>query len=124
MASRIHTDLDEDTATTHNPTPSPGSTSDKENQQRSVNKRNTAAMAPHNKRRRLANRPTNVQSVQSMAPAQSQNSSQRTSDTRWYDPDQDPAERQRIRKETRDLNREVNGMCIVWIFQNKEKRLL
>ncbi|CAP94955.1 hypothetical protein NUH16_006886 [Penicillium rubens] len=81
----------------------------------------------HGKRRRLADRPSNVQSTQSTQSARSaqsvrsaqsarsaqsqasQASSQRTSsDTRYYDPDQDPEERRSVRRGLRDLGRELN----------------
>ncbi|CAG8335253.1 unnamed protein product [Penicillium salamii] len=105
MASLIHTPLDNPTLTTSTHHSSPGDSSDKENPRQTPNKRNRSTMPPprrQTKRPRLANRHTNTQSVQS------QTSSQRSGESRWYDPDQDPAERQRIRKETRELNREVN----------------
>lgn len=107
MASHTQIHLDEVTPSTTILNPSPGHSSDKENPRNHTHKRNSSTMAPprnRNKRQRLANRHTNLQSVPS------QTSSQRSSENRWYDPDQDPTERQRIRKETRDLNREVNGM--------------
>ncbi|CAG7957848.1 unnamed protein product [Penicillium olsonii] len=104
MASLLPPHFDEPSSTTLNPHLSPDNLSDKENR-RETHKRNHSAMAPprsQNKRQRLVNRSTNVQSVRSQA------SSQRSNESRWYDPDQDPAERQRIRRETRELNREVN----------------
>ncbi|KAJ5406258.1 hypothetical protein N7465_007542 [Penicillium sp. CMV-2018d] len=124
MARLIHTHLDE--ANTPGPRPAPSTlspdafTSDKENRPQGINKRSTAVMAPpsQNKRQRLANRPSNAQpaqsaqssrSAQSARSAQSQASSQRTgSDTRYYDPDQDPEERRSVRRGLRDLGRELN----------------
>ncbi|KAJ5955006.1 hypothetical protein N7501_009285 [Penicillium viridicatum] len=124
MARLILTHLDE--ANTPGPRPAPSTlspdafTSDKENRPQGINKRSTAVMAPpsQNKRRRLANRPSNAQpaqsaqssrSAQSARSAQSQASSQRTSsDTRYYDPDQDPEERRNVRRGLRDLGRELN----------------
>jgi hypothetical protein len=95
---------DEATSLTPNPTSSPTSTSDKENQRQSTNKQTRAAMAPSrlNKRRRLTDRNSNIQS-QGAPP------SQRNGDTRYYDPDQDAEERRRVRRELRDLNRALNG---------------
>ncbi|CAG8899745.1 unnamed protein product [Penicillium egyptiacum] len=124
MARLIHTHLGEAHTPGHRPassTPSPDAfASDKENRHQNINKRTTAAMPPpaHGKRRRLADRPSNAQSTQSTQfarsaqsarPAQSQASSQRTSsDTRYYDPDQDPEERRSVRRGLRDLGRELN----------------
>ncbi|CAI7603901.1 unnamed protein product [Penicillium glandicola] len=121
MAHLIHTHLEE--ANTSGPRPtssiiSPGTfNSDKENRPQGINKRTTATMPPRSqsKRRRLADRPSNAQSAQSSRSAQSarsaqsQASSQRTgSDTRYYDPDQDPEERRSVRRGLRDLGRELN----------------
>ncbi|KAJ5197113.1 hypothetical protein N7449_007592 [Penicillium cf. viridicatum] len=124
MARLIHTHLDE--ANTPGPRPAPSTlsrdafTSDKENRHQGINKRSTAVMVPRSqsKRQRLADRPSNAQpaqsaqssrSAQSARSAQSQASSQRTSsDTRYYDPDQDPEERRSVRRGLRDLGRELN----------------
>ncbi|KAJ5926799.1 hypothetical protein N7516_008572 [Penicillium verrucosum] len=121
MARLIRTHLDE--ANTPGPRAAPSTlspdafSSDKENH---INKRSTAVMAPpsQRKRQRLADRPLNAQpvqsaqssrSAQSARTAQSQASSQRTgSDTRYYDPDQDPEERRSVRRGLRDLGRELN----------------
>ncbi|KAJ5165199.1 uncharacterized protein N7500_007029 [Penicillium coprophilum] len=122
MARLIHTHLDETSTPGPRQTSSPSSpesfTSDKENRRQGINKRTTAAMPPpsaQNKRPRLADRPSNVQSAQSSRSArsarsaQSQASSQRSSnDTRYYDPDQDPEERRSVRRGLRDLGRELN----------------
>ncbi|OQD80386.1 hypothetical protein PENANT_c036G00248 [Penicillium antarcticum] len=54
-----------------------------------------------NKRPRLTDRNSNIQS-------QGPPPSQRNGDTRYYDPDQDADERRRVRRELRDLNRELN----------------
>ncbi|KXG49903.1 Nse4 [Penicillium griseofulvum] len=118
MARHIHTHLDEaNTAVPSSPSSLEASTSDKENRHQGINKR-TAAMPPpraHGKRPRLADRPSNTQSgrstqsARSARSAQSQASSQRTgSDTRYYDPDQDPEERRSVRRGLRDLGRELN----------------
>ncbi|KAJ5512500.1 hypothetical protein N7463_002052 [Penicillium fimorum] len=127
MARLIHTQLDEANASgplQNSSTPSPEAfNSDKENRYQGTNKRTTAAMPPpraQNKRPRLADRSSNAQSAQSSRSAQSarsaraqcarsQASSQRTSsDTRYYDPDQDPEERRSVRRGLRDLGRELN----------------
>ncbi|KAJ6072307.1 hypothetical protein N7467_010392 [Penicillium canescens] len=94
---------DEATSLTPNPTSSPTSASDKENRRQSTNKQTQAAMAPSrlNKRPRLTDRDSNIQS-QGAPP------SQRNGDTRYYDPDQDAEERRRVRRELRDLNRALN----------------
>lgn len=100
--------LHQDEATSHlpNPTSSPTSTSDKENRRQSTNKRSHAAMAPSvNKRPRLTDRNSNIQS-------QGPPPSQRNGDTRYYDPDQDADERRRVRRELRELNRELNGRIL------------
>jgi hypothetical protein len=100
----IHTHLDETTPTASSPTSSPGNTSDKENYQRSVHKRKTPTMAPRSQnKRRLTARHSNVRY------AQSQSSTQRSSGSLYYDPDQDPAERRRVRKDLRELGREAHG---------------
>ncbi|KAL2699475.1 hypothetical protein AAEP93_009450 [Penicillium crustosum] len=124
MARLTHTHPDE--ANTPGPRPAPSTvspdafTSDKENRHPGINKRSTAVMAPRSqsKRQRLADRPSNAQpaqstqssrSAQSARSAQSQASSQRnSSDTRYYDPDQDPEERRSVRRGLRDLGRELN----------------
>lgn len=64
--------------------------------------------ASANKRRRLAERASNVQS-QSGSQSQRRRSIQLT-DKDFYDPDQDINERRRIRKGLRDLTRELNGI--------------
>lgn len=128
MARLIPTHLDE----TITPGPRPASSilspdafnSDKENLHQGVTKRTTAVMpsSTQNKRRRLADRPSNAQpaqsaqssrSAQSARSVRSQASSQRTgSDTRYYDPDQDPEERRSVRRGLRDLGRELNGKLL------------
>lgn len=78
-------------------------------------------MAPpsnKNKRQRLATRHTNLQSVGSQV------SSQRSSETLYYDPDQDPTERARIRMETRELTREVSGTRSLLIIAKWRNRIL
>ncbi|KAJ5104928.1 hypothetical protein NUU61_002275 [Penicillium alfredii] len=59
------------------------------------------ARSSQNKRRRLTDRTTNIQS---QVP-----SSQGGNDKRYYDPDQDAGERRQIRRGLRDLTRELNG---------------
>ncbi|KAI2678409.1 hypothetical protein LCP963914a_7840 [Penicillium roqueforti] len=117
MARLIHTNLDEANTPGPGPTSSispDSSTSDKENRYQGNNKRTTVAMPPHaqGKRRRLTDHPSNTQSARSAQSArsgQSQASSQRTSsDTRYYDPDQDPDERRIVRRGLRELGRELN----------------
>ncbi|KAJ5322678.1 hypothetical protein N7452_010967 [Penicillium brevicompactum] len=105
MASHTNIHLDKETSPTTSLHPSPGHSSDKENPRNHTHKRKSNAMAPpsnKNKRQRLATRHTNLQSVGSQV------SSQRSSETMYYDPDQDPTERARIRMETRELTREVS----------------
>ncbi|KAJ5947402.1 hypothetical protein N7466_000417 [Penicillium verhagenii] len=101
MAGIFHSQLDEPTAPSSN-LASPSSSSDKENPRPSLNKRNTAQMTSPSasKRRRLTDRNIN---------SQSQMSSSRHDDTsKYYDPDQDPEERRRIRKGIRDLTHDFN----------------
>ncbi|GLI80752.1 hypothetical protein PoHVEF18_009109 [Penicillium ochrochloron] len=101
MARFAQSQLDEATTYSSSPPSSPGSSSDKENRQRSVNKRSTAQMPSRNeqsKRRRLTDRTSNIQS---------QGLSQRK-DNRFYDPDQPEEERRRVRKIYRDLTSDFN----------------
>ncbi|KAL4961786.1 non-structural maintenance of chromosomes element 4 family protein [Aspergillus stella-maris] len=88
---------------------SPASASDKENLENSArSKRKSQA---HNmsstrntaKRQRLANKASNNQ-----APGRSLTQEQRELSTRYYDPDQAPEERRRLRKGLRDLTRDLN----------------
>ncbi|KAJ5775650.1 uncharacterized protein N7511_000661 [Penicillium nucicola] len=94
---------DATTSHSHNSTSSPTSSSDKENRRHNSDKRAYPVMVPSrlNKRPRLADRDSNSQS-------QAPPPSQRNGDTRYYDPDQDADERRRVRRELRDLNRELN----------------
>lgn len=99
--------LDEPTARNSSPLSSPGSSSDKENpRRRSLNKRANAQMPPpsQGKRRRLTDRTSNIQS---QVP-----SSQRVGRNKFYDPDQDPDERRKIKRDLRGLTRDFSGMHI------------
>ncbi|CEJ60211.1 hypothetical protein PMG11_08794 [Penicillium brasilianum] len=96
MAQIAQSQLDEATAYGSSPPSSLESSSDKENRQRSVNKRSNIQMPSQpqqSKRRRLTDRASNVQS---------QGLSQRK-DRRFYDPDQPEEERRKVRKGYRDL---------------------
>lgn len=90
---------------------SPESSSDKENRQnssRSCKRAPTQTMASSGanaKRQRLAQRASNIQGSQS----QLSQSQRLDNDKKYYDPDQDEKERRRIRRELRELHRELNG---------------
>lgn len=93
-----------------NPSPSPeNSISDKENSQQSRHKRGaTRSMAvpsASSKRQRLANRAPNIQGGGGSQVPQSQ----ADPDKKYYDPDQDEAERRWLRKGLRDLTRDLHG---------------
>jgi hypothetical protein len=102
-------------------TPSPSSSSDKENQTRATRARSgkrksDLTMAPPDmatpssnlstsKRRRLTERQTHTGPG-----SQSQTRmSQRLRNKEYYDPDQDEGERRELRKALRDLNRDLHG---------------
>ncbi|KAL4808714.1 Nse4 C-terminal-domain-containing protein [Aspergillus unguis] len=91
--------------------PSPGSPSDKENLENSAAKRksqnhNMSSSRNSSKRQRLADRASNIQSGSQLT--QQQQQQQRNNSKQYYDPDQDSAERRRIRKGLRDLTRDLN----------------
>ncbi|KAL4925149.1 putative nuclear protein Qri2/Nse4 [Aspergillus undulatus] len=97
---------------TPEPTPSrhsPASPSDKENQENSTSSKrksqihNMSSSRNSAKRQRLGNKTSNNQTA-----SQPLTQQQRRKSTKYYDPDQDPAERRRIRKGLRDLNRDLN----------------
>ncbi|GAQ09371.1 hypothetical protein ALT_6692 [Aspergillus lentulus] len=89
---------------------SPESSSDKENRQNSSRSRKRAqtqtmtSSGANAKRHRLAQRASNIQGSQSQV-SQSQRPGK---DKKYYDPDQDENERRRIRRELRELHRELN----------------
>ncbi|RHZ63915.1 non-structural maintenance of chromosomes element 4 family protein [Aspergillus thermomutatus] len=89
---------------------SPESSSDKENRQNSSSTRKRAptqtmaSSGANAKRHRLAHRASNIQGSQS----QLSQSQQWDRDKKYYDPDQDENERRRIRRELRELHRELN----------------
>lgn len=92
-----------------NPSPSPeNSASDKENSQQSRRKRGSAQTmavpSASGKRQRLANRTPNIQGGSQMP------QSQVDTDKKYYDPDQDEAERRWLRKGLRDLTRDLHGI--------------
>lgn len=92
------------------PGQSPGSPSDKENLEksaRSKRKSQTHTMSSsrnNTKRQRLGDRASNIQGGRRPLSEQ-----QRQTSKHFYDPDQDTAERRRVRKGLRDLTRELNG---------------
>ncbi|KAF7136750.1 hypothetical protein CNMCM5793_006219 [Aspergillus hiratsukae] len=89
---------------------SPESSSDKENRQNSSRPRKRAptqtmaSSGANAKRQRLAQRASNIQGSQS----QLSQSQRLDNDKKYYDPDQDEKERRRIRRELRELHRELN----------------
>ncbi|BCS29435.1 non-structural maintenance of chromosomes element 4 family protein [Aspergillus puulaauensis] len=91
------------------PRQSPGSPSDKENldnSARSKRKSQTHTMSSsrnNTKRQRLGDRASNIQGGRQPLSEQ-----QRQASKHFYDPDQDTAERRRVRKGLRDLTRELN----------------
>lgn len=100
------------------PRQSPGSPSDKENLEnsaRSKRKSQTHTMSSsrnNTKRQRLGDRASNIQGGRQPLSEQ-----QRQASKQFYDPDQDTAERRRVRKGLRDLTRELNGntpLPIIW----------
>lgn len=100
---------DNSTPLTSSPSSSPNSSSDKENPRQKSHRRFNSQMESSSqgpKRRRLAERASNVQT-------QAPPSSQWGKDKRYYDPDQDEDERRRTRKGYRDLAGDFNGMCRV-----------
>lgn len=95
-----------------NPFSSPEtSISDKENRQQFTRKRgstqNMASRSASNKRPRLANRPSNIQSGTQIP------LSQTNPEKQYYDPDQDETERRWIRKGLRDLTRDLHGKRLI-----------
>lgn len=101
------------------PRQSPGSPSDKENLEntsRSKRKSQTHTMSSsrnNTKRQRLGDRASNIQGGRQ----QPLSEQRRQASKQFYDPDQDTAERRRVRKGLRDLTRELNGntpLLIIW----------
>ncbi|KAL4773582.1 Nse4 C-terminal-domain-containing protein [Aspergillus nidulans var. acristatus] len=90
------------------PSPPPGSPSDKENienpssKKRGTESRNMSSSTKRAKRQRLGDRASNVETGTQISQAQ------RKASTKYYDPDQDAAERRRVRKGLRDLTRDLN----------------
>ncbi|KAL4904537.1 hypothetical protein BDW74DRAFT_26207 [Aspergillus multicolor] len=90
------------------PRPLPGSPPDKENlanlssNKRQSQSQNMSSMRNGAKRQRLADRSSNVEAGTQLTQAQ------RRASTKYYDPDQDPGERRWVRKELRELHRDLN----------------
>lgn len=125
-ANRLHSR--QDTEIVGNTDFSPTSFSDKENHNHSLRggkrKSDSQAMPPSsqrtpgsassNKRRRLVEVSSNLveNGSQSVVRSQTRRSQRTNTASNFYDPDQDENERRRVKKELRDLTRDLHGMFI------------